>query len=469
MTRGDKIAESKDVENFPQLEQLSSQEKDALLRALWVEVQQLRARVAELETKLQTPPKDAHNSSVPPSKTVKANRPAGKAQGHRRAARRGRAGGGRALHPAPNQEVGAQAKRCPHCGAAVHAEEQQLQAVYDKIELPPVKPFVTRVQQYGGHCRQCGQFYVAPVPVGLEPGTPFGGSIQTLATYFRYTHAISYERLVGLFEEVFGLPISEGGLANLFQAIKPRLEVRVGEILSRLRRSRLVCSDETSARVQGQTQWEWVFQNPAVCIHVIRPSRGRAVIEEVLGEHRPQVWVSDLYSAQRRHPAEDWQVCLAHQLRDCQFALEAGDQSFAPRMKAVLLRAFALHKRQARVAPATWARYRSDLQHRLEQCLALEPEHRQGQRLKQRYTKIKDHLFVFLHDASIPPTNNSSEQAIRMSTIFRKVTNGFRSDWGRDLFAAVRSVVNTGKRQGLSAYQAIQKALSPLSSFFAPG
>jgi len=54
---------------------------------------------------------------------------------------------------------------------------------------------------------------------------------------------------------------------------------------------------------------------------------------------------------------------------------------------------------------------------------------------------------LFLRDASIPPTNNSREQALRMSVIFRKVPNGFRSDWGRDLFAAVRSVVNTGKRQ----------------------
>jgi transposase len=55
-----------------------------------------------------------------------------------------------------------------------------------------------------------------------------------------------------------------------------------------------------------------------------------------------------------------------------------------------------------------------------------------------------------------------------MSTIFRKVTNGFRSDWGKDLFANVRSIVNTGKRQGLSAFQSISKALSPLTSFFSP-
>jgi transposase len=58
--------------------------------------------------------------------------------------------------------------------------------------------------------------------------------------------------------------------------------------------------------------------------------------------------------------------------------------------------------------------------------------------------------------------------AIRMSTVFRKVTNGFRSDWGRDLFAAVRSVVNTGARQGLTAYQSITKSLSSNPSLFDP-
>ncbi|MCY7272918.1 MAG: IS66 family transposase, partial [Phormidesmis sp. CAN_BIN44] len=52
------------------------------------------------------------------------------------------------------------------------------------------------------------------------------------------------------------------------------------------------------------------------------------------------------------------------------------------------------------------------------------------------------------------------------SVIFRKITNGFRSDWGRDLFAAVRSVVNTGRRQGLSAFEAILTALNPLESLF---
>ena len=126
--------------------------------------------------------------------------------------------GGRPLHPDPDQVIIAKAKVCPHCGDGVPEAGQSLQAVYDKIELPPVKPIVTRVEQYGGRCAGCGQPYVAPVPAGMEPGTPFGASIQSLATYLRYTHAISYERLSALLSQVFGLDISEGGLANLFQA-----------------------------------------------------------------------------------------------------------------------------------------------------------------------------------------------------------------------------------------------------------
>jgi transposase len=107
-----------------------------------------------------------------------------------------------------------------------------------------------------------------------------------------------------------------------------------------LRRAKLICSDETSARVNGQNQWEWVFQNQDVCLHLIRSSRGTGVINEVLAEHRPDIWVSDFSRAQKNHPAPQWQVCLVHQLRDCQYAIDAGDRIFAPAMKRLLLRAF---------------------------------------------------------------------------------------------------------------------------------
>jgi transposase len=198
-------------------------------------------------------------------------------------------------------------------------------------------------------------------------------------------------------------------------------------------------------------QWEWVFQNDDVCLHVIRPSRSGDVIEEVLAGHCPEVWMSDLFSAQKIHPAEAWQVCLAHQLRDCQYGIEAG---------------MAVGQRWNTLAPSTQYQHLSRLNHQWAALLSLSPTQVDGIRLQNRYRDLRENLFLFLGDTTIPPTNNASEQALRLSVIFRKVTNGFRSDWGRDLFADVRSIVNTGKRQGLSAFQAISDALNPAKSLF---
>jgi len=68
------------VTELPDLTCLSHDEKDALIRALWAQVQlltaqvrTLAARVADLEAKLGEPPKTPDTSSVPPSQGKKPN------------------------------------------------------------------------------------------------------------------------------------------------------------------------------------------------------------------------------------------------------------------------------------------------------------------------------------------------------------------------------------------------------------
>jgi len=329
---------------------------------------------------------------------------------------------------------------------------------YDKVDLPRVAPVVTRVECYAGRCRCCGGTTLAPVPEGLEPGTPFSVGTVALAMYLRFVHAISYQRLSRLLLELFGLAISEGALDAAFRRGKPHFDTDITAILTRLRRARVVCSDETSVRVAGRTCWNWVFQNSEMVIHVIRRSRGAGVVAEVLDGHRPALWVSDLYGAQQDH-AEAWQICLAHQLRDCTYAIEAGDAVFAPRMKALLLRAVVLARRHHDLAPSTRREYRRRLERALDAVMAPAPIHRDGQRLRRRYGKLRSHLFTFLDHPELPADNNSSERELRPTATYRKVTGGFRSTWGADLFAGVRSVIGTAARRGVGAYQAIQQTL----------
>ena len=145
---------------------------------------------------------------------------------------------------------------------------------------------------------------IAGVPVGMEPGSPFGNRIAALVTTMRYSHGISYGRMQSMLSEVFGLELSQGAIANLLLRVKGQLQAEVDGILAALRSAKLIGSDETSARVNGKNQWEWVFQNEHVCFHIIRASRGGDVIQAVMADHRPQFWVSDLFSAQKTHPAE---------------------------------------------------------------------------------------------------------------------------------------------------------------------
>lgn len=132
----------------------------------------------------------------------------------------------------------------------------------------------------------------------------------------------------------------------------------------------------------------------------------------------------------------------------------------------MLLWAIAVRRRWDTLAASTQYQYRCRLYRQLEEVLALTPTQSDGIRLQNRYRNLRENLFLLLEDTTIPATNNASEQALRLSITFCKVTHGFRSEWGRDLFADIRSIVNTGKRQGLSAFQSISHALNPAKSLF---
>lgn len=445
----------------PDLSKLSETEKDALILTLWGRLEAALEQISALQARiddLTRPDKTPDNSSLPPSKGQKPNQPQKPKRQGPRAGSLGRKGGGRALSVCPDETVIARPARCQHCQSALAEADQALEARYDKIDLPSVKPMVTRVERYAGHCPGCGGQTLAAVPEGLEPGTPFSLNIVALAMYLRFAHAVSYQRLSRLLGELYGLAISEGALDAAFRRGKPRFDADVASILARLRRARVVCCDETSVRVDGRTQWNWVFQNDDVVIHVIHPSRGAGVVGEVMDGHRPALWVSDLFGAQQGH-AEGWQVCLAHQLRDCQYAIEAGDSVFAPRMKAVLLRAIVLARRHRNLAESTRRAYRRRLERDLNGVMVLQPTHRDGRRLRKRYAKVRESLFTFLAHPEVTADNNGSERELRPTATYRKVTGGFRSDWGADLYAAVRSVIGTARRRGVDAYHAIRETL----------
>jgi transposase len=321
---------------------------------------------------------------------------------------------------------------------------------------------VTRVRLFGGRCACCGERATAPAPSGLEPGSPFGQSIAALVVYLHYAHAIGLERLAALMGDIFGLAISEGAISNMLARAREPLVAAAAAIQAAVTASPVVCSDETSARVSGKTWWEWVFVGTLAVLHVIRPSRGKAVVQALFGAVQPLVWVSDMLGSQRGH-AVQWQVCLAHLLRDARYGVECGDTEFSAPFKRLLLRAIAIGRRRERLQDTTLNQYHADLERRLDRIMTAVPLGEPGRKLRKRIAANRAHLFVFVTNRDVPYTNNVSERHLRPSVIFRKVTNGFRCEWGAETYAAFRSVASTAKANRASVLDVLRFVLAAQS------
>ena len=317
---------------------------------------------------------------------------------------------------------------------------------------------VTRVELFGDRCRQCGRRYRAEPPAAMLPGTPFGPGIRSLLAYLHHSHHVGFERLARLLKEVFGLSISEGAIANAFRRMGAAFDTACAAIKTKLLKAPVIASDETTTRVDGVTHWQWVFQSDAAVLHTIAPSRGRAVAAAVLGGHQPEVWVSDRYAGQQEL-GQAHQVCLAHVLRDVQYAIDCGDSVVAPKLRDHLRWAIRVGKRRPELKDSTLAAYAAKAERRLDALLGVPAAHPAGRELQRQIKAWRGKFFVFLSDRRVPPTNNVSEQEIRPSVIFRKVTNGFRSDWGPGIHAGYRSITGTARRQGQSAWTAIRNLI----------
>src|ERR1039458_1150884 len=109
-----------------------------------------------------------------------------------------------------------------------------------------------------------------------------------------------------------------------------------------------------------------------------------------------------------------------------------------------------------RLKHSTLAQYRADLDKRLDRLLSgPEPKPKAARRLFRAMRRDRDDLFRFVTRRDVPYTNNACERALRPSVIFRKVTGGFRAEWGAKVYAAAASVIATGRLYGLRSLAAI--------------
>jgi transposase len=341
------------------------------------------------------------------------------------------------------------------------------------VELPPVRPVVVEAQRVRVRCRRCQHSSVGHYPDGMTAHGGFGPRLAASAAYLHEEQHLAYARLVTLYQELFGLRISEGSLVALVSQVGTALRPAADAIAAMVCASPVIGSDETSTRIDGVTSWHWVFQAPDAAAHLIAGRRNGAVVRGFLGDAAPDCWVSDRWKPQLGAAATAHQECLAHRLRDLQYAIDAqaSPSQAAGRAwvgaVAALLRG-AIHLRHEHdcgaISDAQYPSMVAVVEDGLDWLLAAPAASQWSVDLAAALRRERALLLVFLHDDRVPPTNNASERSLRPVVVHRKVTGGFRSEAAAQTYAAVRTVLETARKRGHSAFAALLDAAGPLLS-----
>lgn len=457
--------------NRAELDALSREELIGLVLAQAEQLVAVQATLAQLQAdyaalrlkfeKDQRPPTTSRNSSQPPSRDQKAN------QAEARTKRKHGPPAGHVKHERqfvtePDHVVVLKAAQCACCATDLQGLAGELVAVNQITEVPPAQAEVIEVRQYAVTCPACGQTALAQPPAGLEMSRRFGARLESLVIYYRQEQHMSYERTQTALWNLHGVALSQGGIDQIMQRAGQQAVAATEPLQQAVRASAVVNSDETSARVDGRNWWEWVFCTGTAVLHVIKPSRGTDVIAAVMGAHGVEVWGSDCWSAQLKAPAQCWQLCLAHQLRNLQAVVDRYPLLFwAPAMQALFRYAIHVHHQRDQLPAPQFTAHVARIAKLCDWLLARPVTQPEALRLQNRYRKHRQHLFVFLERTDVAPTNNVSEQALRASVVHRKVLGGFRSQWGAEAYAALASIIDTAALKGTKAFEALRTLMGP--------
>jgi transposase len=410
-----------------------------------------KPELIELLLGLQRPNKTSRTSSNPPSTDRKGkregSRPGGAKPGHK--------GHARALAETADAHEDHRPAHCQHCGLPfVEDAMGEVIGEYDEIDLPEIKPIIRRHRRMSCRCATCGKTTSAPMPQAAQ-GTPFGRRIHALALYLKSNQLFSYQRLQGVFGDLFGLDISQGALMNMFKRIAPIFAAKRDDALVALRRAKVVACDETGMRIEGCNGYQWVFCAPDAVVHTAVFSRAAQVVRDTMAGHQPDVWISDRYSGQQGHGLHH-QTCLAHLDRKAHFVEEHGSDLIGMRLKLWLDRAFGLARDIAKLAASTVKSRRRALLRDLDAILGTATDCELAHELLGQIRRARDQLLTFCDfPGKVDATNNVSERALRPSVIQRKVTNGYRAKWAADAEADLRTTVDTARLSGANPFQTI--------------
>ena len=445
------------------------------IQQLQLQVTILQAEVTELKTQLA---KNSSNSSKPPgsdglrkqpkSQRGKSDKKSGGQEGH--------AGKTRTQIANPDHIEVHTPANCQGCGSDLTQINGFCMEKRQVFDIPQPQIEVTEHQVEEKKCPCCGEVTRASFPENVKGPVQYGERVQALIAYFAHQHFIPVARVGQILEDIFGVAISQGTCVNIDEKLFQRLESFEASLKAHLLGARVLHFDETGMRCEKKLQWVHVTASQIATLYVIHPKRGQEAMDQMgILPQFEGVAVHDHWRPYFSYEHMLHALCNAHHLRELTFVHEEQKEEWAKQMKDLLI-----------LARNEVIRYWEEGSLPIEKILQLEQQYtqiitegieyhkqlpplskgkrgkqkqRDGKNLLDRLSEERKCVLRFMHDFSVPFTNNQGEQDIRMAKLKQKIGGCFRSFAGGQLFCRVRSYISTARKQGWNIWDALTNAL----------
>jgi transposase len=286
----------------------------------------------------------------------------------------------------------------------------------------------------------------------------YGKNIETLVGYLSVRQYLPFKRLKELFNDIFTVQVSEGGLHCLLNRLASKGVTGYEMIRQKVLNSGVIGTDETGVKINGKKYWFWTWQNKRATFIATSTNRGTTTIDEnVSGISREAVLVHDCWKAHFQTPVKAHQLCTAHLERETKYLEECYKVAWPVKFRVMLRKAHKL-KDQLTAADYFYPNQQRDLlEIELDNLLAdtLNPKHKEMIAFQKRITRYRNHIFTFLYHPDVPPDNNGSERAIRNVKVKQKISGQFKILSAAENFAILRSIIDTAIKNNQNVLHAL--------------
>ena len=431
----------------------------AVVIALWQEVQALQVQVATLQAQVtrlrEQLGQNSQNSSKPPSSDAPnaPPRPKRAPSGRKPGGQKGHPGHGRKLVPVEQvkQVIDLKPTECHQCGALLMGEDAQ-PVRHQVTELPRVEPEVTEYRQHTLTCLVCGTQNQAECPAEMPSGS-FGPRVQATVGYLTGRIGVSQRDVEEVMQTVFHTDISLGSIPAQEDQVSAALAEPVQAVQTYVQQQPVQNVDETSWREKTKRAWLWINTTPLVTLFLVLATRGAKGAQQVLGKVVKSIVGSDRWSGYNWLDPRQRQLCWAHLKRDFQALVERGGES--ERIGRALLE-------QVEQMFDLWHRVRDGTLGRADFQTLMQPiQARVGDLLREGVTlacdktrrtcenllKLESALWTFVRIEGVEPTNNSAERGLRRAVLWRRRSFGTQSEDGSHFVERILTAVTTLRQQ----------------------